>query len=280
MNQIQNNTGLLGYSQMSRIQRFTHNDKIIYSSDREVLSVYANENSEIFLNLELSKFIIDNIAKLWNQDTYNFFTEINDDVKELQSKESELQKFESQQKNTVLYNQIVPKEQEKIDQKTKAIDERISLFLKKNNHGMLKDLLLEGNLSKDYQYYFLNNIWFEVFIYTIFKNLDVAKEVIFRCRISGKTGFKHQIDIAMITSLYTVIIEAKSRGYKKQEYMDLIGKKSDINADIAVLISGEDYPHDAVYSDKYRNVFVFDRIFDKNFEEVVNLIKEIFLLKK
>jgi len=279
MNAIQTSNGSnLGLSHMGKIQKFAHNKKTIYSSDREVLAVYANEQSERFLELSLSKKILSNIEVLWNYDTYLFFTNISQKIKDLCFKCDEIEKFEREQKeNVVILRQVLPNEKANYSRNLQEIISEVSLFLEKNNIDDANDLLINGKISEDYIYYFKNNVWFEIFVYAIFTKLDQRENrVIFRCDINGKSGTRHQVDTAIIAPMYTAIIEAKSKAFKKQEYMDLIGKKADINADIAILISGEPNPHDNVNSDKFRNVFVFCDMFSGEFSSILNQIKGIF----
>jgi len=179
----------------------------------------------------------------------------------------------------VILRQVLPNEKANYSHNLQEIVSEISIFLKKNNLDDANDLLINGKISDDYIYYFKNNVWFEIFIYAIFTKLDQRENrVIFRCDINGKSGTRHQVDIAMIAPMYTAIIEAKSKAFKKQEYMDLIGKKADINADIAILISGGPNPHDNINSDKFRNTFVFCDVFSGDFSSILNQIKGIFPL--
>ena len=272
------NESSLELPQMSKIQTFTaHNKKTIYSSDREVLAVYNNEKSELFLELSLSKKIISRVERLWNHETYLFFTDINSKFKNLRLKKDEIANFEREQKdNVVLLRQILPNEKATYNHNLQFLISEMSHFLEKNNLGDLDDLLINGEISSEYTYYFNNNVWFEIFIYAIFTKLNQENHTIFRCNITGKSGTRHEVDLAMIAPMYTVIIEAKSKAFKKQEYMDLIGKKADINADIAILISGEPNPHDNINSDGFRNVFVFCDVFSYPFDTIFNQIKGVF----
>ena len=209
--------------------------------------------------------------------TVIFFTDISLKFKNLRLKDDEITKFEREQKdNVVLLRQILPNEKATRNRNLQLLISEMSRFLEKNNLGNLDDLLINGEISSDYTYYFNNNVWFEIFIYAIFTKLNRENHIIFRCDITGKSGTLHQVDTAMIAPMYTAIIEAKSKAFKKQEYMDLIGKKADINADIAILISGESNPHDNVNSDKFRNVFIFCDVFSSPFVTIFNQIKGIF----
>lgn len=265
---------------MKKIEIFNHNNKLIYSSDRQVFAIYPNRYSKKYVDLDISKLFISNPEKFWSIKTYNFFKSMNLIINDLDSLEREYKAFEQQYKNTVVYNQIAPNTLKEIEFKDNKIVSDIEGFFQQ--YGFKIEDLTEKNdekkkIKKIYRRYIKNNIWFEMLCYALFEKIKLKnKYLVFQVDIMGKEGLKHEIDIAMITPLHITLIECKSSKYKKGELMELIGKKSDIGADIAFFITGDENTDGKVIDDRYRNVFVIDKAFSKKFDELFNKIVSIY----
>ncbi|MCK9440412.1 MAG: hypothetical protein M0Q13_03210 [Methanothrix sp.] len=259
---------------MSEIKKFNHDNKTIYSSDREVIAVFRNGRYEELLDLDLAQRMVSDVNVFWSEDAYELFKDINNKLGKFLEFRKTIEDFESEERGTVLGRQIASRERIRLDKDKMRIIDKIASLLGDSGLKPLSDVEISGEVNPKYISFFKNNIWFEVLIYKLFDSTSFRhKETIFNCDIIGKSGLKHQIDVALITPMHISLIEAKSRKFKREDLMNMIGKKSDINADVGFLITGESYVEGKEFEDKYRNMFVIDRIFGDTFDNTLKTIE-------
>lgn len=261
---------------MKGIELFKHGDKLIYSSKREVIAVYPNTEYEEYLGLQLSKRILENVDIFWSETGAELFNDVTRKTRQITDTKSELDKVrKTDGENDLLYQQLASSEEPRIQALNDEIVQKIQSFLTEHHIKNLSDLISGSLLNDKYIDFFKNHVWFEIFIYGLFKHLDFSDEtVLLNSEIMGKGGLKHKIDITVVTPMHITIVEAKSQNVKRAQLMNLIGQKADINADLAFLIAGKEFSEKKEFKDKYRNVFVFDNVFDESFNAVLKKTQE------
>jgi len=139
----------------------------------------------------------------------------------------------------------------------------------------LRDLP-DDTFSEDYKKFFTKGAWFEVLVFSLFRELKVRNaefeeaEALLNSHIIGNSGLQPEVDVTVIIPKHMTIAEVKAgKSVKMGDLQKLVMEKADLNADVAVLFSLAKCPP---VKAQFDNVFIFDDASKYEFNNALNMI--------
>lgn len=251
------------------------NNRVEYVLDGRSLIASPNQRRAAFRKLELTQRIEENISFFWSSKCFRWFSEIIKQTKSLVSAERTKLKIQKYSSAKYLWYRSVMNELEKRIEESKTIVDRIQSCLSQNNMQELQDLSSDV-LSEDYKKFFTKGAWFEILVFSLFRELKVRNaefreaEELLNYHIIGKSGLQNEVDVTVITPKHITIVEAKTgKNVKVEDLKKLMMEKADLNADVAVLVSLAKSPPEKA---QLENVFIFDEASSYEFDEALDVI--------